>query len=141
MTCSRTNILHHFWVKGLQLVFADVNKQMDNNKNHCPWSVLNRDLDTLKRRVVTVLLLGIHRASVVVIRFCRGKSFLNQNISLRKVSQKLRGGGAKAPGATPLPTPMMSLHVASGGGRGGGTRLSRLPLYPPLAMQIGSVML
>ena len=40
----------------------------------------------------------------------------------------------------------MSLHVAGGGGGGGGggeggTRLSRLPLDPPLAMQIGSVML
>ena len=49
-----------FWVKGLELVFADVNKQMGIIKNRCPWSVLNRDLDTLKRRVVTVLLLRIH---------------------------------------------------------------------------------
>ena len=41
-----------FWVKGLELVFADVNKQMGIIKNHSPWSVLNRYLDTLKRRVV-----------------------------------------------------------------------------------------
>ena len=29
-----------FWVKGLELVFADVNKQMGIIKNHCPSSDL-----------------------------------------------------------------------------------------------------
>ena len=92
-----------YWVKGLELVFADVNKQMGIITNHSPWSVLNRDLDTLKRRV----------ASVVVIRFCRARVvryLLNQKISLRKVSPKLRG--APAPGATPLPTPMHMRRVS-----------------------------
>ena len=97
--------LHHFLGKGFGTSFADVNKQMGTIKNRNPWSVLNRDLDTLKRRVVS------------------SGSFVGQelsgiriNISLRKVSPKLRGGGggggAPAPGATPLPTPMLLIKLS-----------------------------